>query len=536
MDNWQEVDDWQDIKVSSKILGHVSAGIYRSPAGAIKELVSNAFDAEATRVVITTNWPSFDVITCRDNGSGMTQEKFEQIMNKEIGNSPKRANTADGYTTNQGRPIIGLLGIGLLGVAQICHEFKVISHDKETQTAFRASIRLPDFPGEFPSEKVDDVSQDEAPEQLIDVGKFSIDPIVYEPDNAGTYVVVSDVRSAFAKKFRETSGKDRLPSKFSEFLKQIHHSRSVNAISDYWLMVWELTVACPVPYINAGPFDWEKIEAESEIKKQMIDLQQSLNRHQFEVVVDGLSLRKPNQYPLASPLTEKQEETTGKLFSVSEDLTVYGKSLKLSGYIYLQYCRAVEPMELRGLLVRIRNVAIGIYDPSLFAYPSVPTPRFNWISGEIYVNTGLEPALNIDRDSFNEMNPHFVKLKSIIHALLEKEILPEAARAQRRRTQGRNEDKQNEKQTNLQSLVHQELGDTYTLIPTNEKPLPLTIDTDTEIIFKNDQSTLLPKSKSKRDLIQGIAHAFEISMLAPEEKRREKFYQLLSELTKLGLL
>ena len=31
--------DWQEIKVSSKILGHISAGIYRSPAGAIKELV-----------------------------------------------------------------------------------------------------------------------------------------------------------------------------------------------------------------------------------------------------------------------------------------------------------------------------------------------------------------------------------------------------------------------------------------------------------------------------------------------------------------
>ena len=76
-----------------------------------------------------------------------------------------------------------------------------------------------------------------------------------------------------------------------------------------------------------------------------------------------LSLRKPNQYPLARPETEKQEQTIGKLFSVSEDVTVHGRSLKLSGYIYLQYNRAVEPMEIRGLLVRIRNIAIGVYDP-----------------------------------------------------------------------------------------------------------------------------------------------------------------------------
>ena len=61
---------WKDITVSSKIVGHISSGVYRSAGGALKELVSNAFDADATQVYITTNWPSFDVITCQDNGIG----------------------------------------------------------------------------------------------------------------------------------------------------------------------------------------------------------------------------------------------------------------------------------------------------------------------------------------------------------------------------------------------------------------------------------------------------------------------------------
>ena len=106
--------NWREIKVSSKILGHISAGIYRSPAGAIKELVSNAFDADATRVAITTNWPSFDIITCRDNGTGMTQQKFKEIMDREIGDSTKRvaANGDINDLTNLERPIIGWLGIG----------------------------------------------------------------------------------------------------------------------------------------------------------------------------------------------------------------------------------------------------------------------------------------------------------------------------------------------------------------------------------------------------------------------------------------
>ena len=528
------MDNWQKIKVSSKILGHISAGIYRSPAGAIKELVSNAFDADATRVAITTNWPSFDIITCRDNGSGMTQKKFERIMTREIGDSAKRVGTDEDAddVTNQGRPIIGWLGIGMLGIAQICHQFKVISHHKESETAFSASVRLVDFL----REEVSDISPDPVTPQRIDVGRFMIEPIDYDPDKAGTYVIASDMRSAFVRKFRETSGEDPLPSKFSEFLKRIHHTRSVKALSDYWQMVWELTVTCPVPYTDAGTFDWDKIEVEPELKKWLINLQKSLRAYQFKVVVDGLSLRKPNQYPLASPQRPKRERTTGRLFSVNKEVEVYGRSFKLSGYVYLQNSRAVEPMELRGLLVRIRNIAIGTYDPTLFTFPQIPAPRFNWLSGEIYVEGGLEFALNIDRDSFNEIHPHFVKLKEIIHNLLRDQVFPEAGRGQRERSQGMREDRENKKQETLKLLIRQELGDNYLLTSTDEKSFPLTIDTARNMIFKNDQSEFLPKSKRKQELIQLIAHAFEISMEAPEEKRREKFYQLLSEFVEFDLL
>ena len=530
------MDNWREIKVSSKIVGHISAGIYRSPAGAIKELVSNAFDADATRVAITTNWPSFDIITCRDNGSGMTQEKFQKIMTQEIGDSDKRVGTDENTDemTSLGRPMIGWLGIGMLGVAQICHEFNVISHHKESQEAFSARIRLMDFL----REKVSDISSNQVAEEPIDVGKFRVDKIQYEPDKAGTYVIASDIRSAFIKKFRETLGDNPLPlpSKFSAFLKEIHRARSVKTLSDYWQMVWELAVACPVPYIDEGPFDWDRIKAEPELKKRLIDLQQSLTTYQFEVVVDGLSLRKPNQYPLASLNRPTHEHATGKLFSVNTEVEVYGRPFKLSGYVYLQNGFAVEPMELRGLLVRIRNIAIGTYDQTLFEYPKIPAPPFYWISGEIYVEKGLEFALNIDRDSFNEIHPHFVKLKEIIHALLQKEVFPEANRGQSKRSEGMREDKENKKQETLKSLIHQELGANYVLTSTDEEPFPLTVDTSRNLIFENTQSKFLPKTKSKRELTQLIAHAFEISMLAPEEKRREEFYRVLLKFMNAGLL
>lgn len=428
--------DWQNIEVSSKIVGHISAGIYRSPAGALKELVSNAFDADATRVAITTNWPSFDIITCRDNGSGMTRETFERIMHMGIGDSTKRVTTEGkvSHVTTLGRPIVGWLGIGMLGIAQICHEFQVISHHQASQTAFRARVRLADFL----REKVQDISPNLGADP-ISVGQFQIESIDYEPDNAGTYVIAADMRSAFVRKFRETAGNDRLPSLFPAFLKKTHASRSAKTVSNYWQMVWELAVACPVPSVDTGPFDWEKIEVTPELKERLIHRQHALQAQQFAVVVDGLSLRKPNQYPLAYP-PSKCERTTGKLFDVNKEVMVYGRPLKMSGYVYLQNGAAVEPMELRGLLVRIRNVAIGTYDATLLNYPRLPNPRFNWLSGEIDVEAGLEFAMHIDRNGFNEMHPHFVRLQEVIHELLEAEVFPEADRAQKARAQAKREE------------------------------------------------------------------------------------------------
>ena len=528
---------WQNIEVSSKIVGHISAGIYRSPAGALKELVSNAFDADATRVAITTNWPSFDIITCRDNGSGMTQETFERIMRQGIGDSTKRV-AIDGRAadvTTLRRPIVGWLGIGMLGIAQICHGFKVISHHKASQTAFAAEIRLPDFP----REKVRDIPQEQFAEDSVQIGQFQIEHIAYDPDKAGTYVIASDLRSTFIKRFRETSTKIPIPTRFSAFLEKIHKARSAKAISDYWQMVWELTVACPVPYVDAGPFgDWDKVdEVTPEAQKRIITLQRSLSDYQFEVVVDGLSLRKPNQYPLASPQS-KREVTTGSVFTLDREMKVYGgRTLKLSGYIYLQNSCAVEPMELRGLLVRIRNIAIGSYDATLFNYPKIPSPRFNWISGEIYVEEGLESALNIDRASFNEMDSHFVRLRNIIHDLLNSEIFPEAERGQKKLSQERKKTEEVEKRAILTTLVRRKLGSEYVLTSTNEQPFPVTVDTDDGVIIENDQSAFLLNSRgNKRDLIKRIAYAFEISMQVPEEERRETFYKTLSEFVKSGLL
>ena len=75
------------IKVHEKALAHLSRGLYRSPASALRELVSNAWDANATEVRIDTGVPTFSQVSVRDNGDGFTEEDFVRLMEGGIGNS-----------------------------------------------------------------------------------------------------------------------------------------------------------------------------------------------------------------------------------------------------------------------------------------------------------------------------------------------------------------------------------------------------------------------------------------------------------------
>jgi HSP90 family molecular chaperone len=111
------------INASARIIADISSGIYRTPANALKELVSNAWDADAPEVVINTGYPRFDLVTCSDTGLGMTTNEFRKYM-RHIGGSFKRIG---GDTTPSGRPIIGKIGIGILAIAQICDRFGSVS-------------------------------------------------------------------------------------------------------------------------------------------------------------------------------------------------------------------------------------------------------------------------------------------------------------------------------------------------------------------------------------------------------------------------
>lgn len=138
------------LTTDESILARITDGIYRQPASALRELISNAYDADATEVTILTDAPRFKEISIRDNGIGLSPEVLEHLI-WHIGGSAKRthegqalhiANDTDPERTPGGRKMIGKMGIGLFSVAQFTRHFLIITKTRGQRFRLIADITL----------------------------------------------------------------------------------------------------------------------------------------------------------------------------------------------------------------------------------------------------------------------------------------------------------------------------------------------------------------------------------------------------------
>jgi hypothetical protein len=426
----------EPIYVSRKILADVGRGIYRSPANALKELVSNAFDACATSVKITTNSPYFDVFTCEDDGGGISLEEFKEHF-KRIGSSTKRRGGLERQKCAEigiARPIIGKIGIGLLAVSQICNRFTVVSKERGKDFYFRATVDLAQF------------DKDESylsGENAIKLGEYDLQcPIEVPAEDTGrsyTIIVMESLKDGFRRtlqaqfekqivKLTEYASENRT---FADFLRQVSGRPDVRTLSPYDCMLWELGVLCPVEYLKSGDVVFPNQSISADIRR--------LKDYRFSVSVDGVKMAKSICIFRDPELAYDRGDC--KVYTLPAfDEDVEGETLKFHGYLYSQR-RKITPTELQGVLIRIRDVGVGGYDRHLLRYPREEGPIFGMISGEVFVEQGLENALNIDRNSFNETHPHFQRLRSEIHKFVKDEVVQDIrARSQRRRQTEQAED------------------------------------------------------------------------------------------------
>jgi hypothetical protein len=467
-------DTWKPIVLSAKVFGHLSQGLYRTPAGAIKELVSNAYDADATLVRVHTGFPRFETFSCQDNGTGMSRTEFERLMNRGIGSSYKRV-APDAVSATHHRPLVGRLGLGILALAQICTRFDIVAHHSESQTAFRATIQFP----AYTRQEMDRLAQrarQAGEHAAVQGGQYILRDETFDRAKAGVRVFTKYLRESFRKRMRSTL--TRLASRakgdsiepyrtFEHFVEAVYGktaaTASLNLLSDYDQLLFGIALAPPLPLMG---------KRNVAVHLPLIAARQErLRQFAFSVEVDNIEILNPvslpsdrerhtaamcdvgsaTEYPfdvVDGSVTEHRTVTRRNVQVKGSDLRyhlweleyacddVAGSALAFSGYLFQQTGR-LYPRDIQGVLIRIDDVAIGRYDNSMLTYPYAEGPRYSMVSSELRVHRGFEDALNIDRDSFNELHPHYMRVQAYVHGLLGKLVFPETWGEEKQRNKAR---------------------------------------------------------------------------------------------------
>jgi len=304
-----------ELATSQRIIARVTDGIYREPWAAFRELIANAYDADATRVVIETGAPDFEQVIVRDNGLGMTPETVAYIL-KSIGGSSKRTSSgkrlhtvseADSNLSPGGRPLIGKIGIGLFAVAQLTQHFQIITKSADSDIRTSATVKLRTHDEERRSDG------DEEEYVAGDVSIKSERVPASEKDTHGTSIVLYALRPEIRRILQSrqrwltahSEGPDGKPvreapiyhigalerqipgyddgidanlpwssrqdplAKFEALLQAASDvsdwSRApanLEHFDEYLRLMWRLSLSLPLEYINRHPFD---IEANSEL-------------------------------------------------------------------------------------------------------------------------------------------------------------------------------------------------------------------------------------------------------------------------------
>lgn len=183
------------LMTDERVFARITDGIYRDPASALRELIANAYDADATEVRVETDYPRFNKISVRDNGKGLTKETLAHVI-CHIGGSLKRTkegqkhqiSSEDDVTKSKaGRPLIGKLGIGLFSVSQITHHIVIISKVAGSNKRIYCDILL------MPQSEA--ILEKEEDQQFV-TGEVSIKFVDADDlDSQGTEIILLDLRS-----------------------------------------------------------------------------------------------------------------------------------------------------------------------------------------------------------------------------------------------------------------------------------------------------------------------------------------------------
>ena len=479
------------LRTDERVLARITEGIYRQPSSALRELISNAYDADATKVTILTDAPRFAKVIVRDNGIGLEPETLENLI-EHIGASPKHSKLGmkigvtdprNSSRSNGGRKLIGQMGIGLFSVAQLTRHFQIITKTNGADFRTVADITL-------------NMQADGNEQPKFDAGHARIwTESAADKKSHGTEIILLDLRTttrdelASRERWKQLDTQDQAGNEMTMVRPKYHVGRVsssdvdrlhippqlpwknndkprerfrklVQAVFDevgttqshpslevcfdkYLQLLWTLSLAAPVDYVEKHPFDLSpdgklrffELSNESRGQASEINLKkdESLrdrleykapNRKSsdnFSVFVDGVQLLRPLRFSNL-PSTDNKIDTplmfVGKYVPDLRKLPEALSGGPLSFEAYLLWTPLVVPTQHRGVLIRIGDASGTPFDPHFMGYQVSEQQRLRQLTAEIFIQHGLDHAINIDRESFNFSHPHYQLIVKWLHGAI----------------------------------------------------------------------------------------------------------------------
>lgn len=417
------------IRASIKIIRHISAGIYRNPANAMKELIINAFDVGAKRVGVALDGPTqISKIEISDDGQGMTENDM-LFSFQHVGTSLKTLDP-NKFPQLYERPLVGQFGIGLFAAAHASKRIKIETTPKGQDYTLEIELDLqPFFDFEKQMETLEEFTYGNVRYTKKDKAnresgtKLTLSRKGEEPESKRFWDHINRQGKGF---FRgEQLGRESSKELFERFMEWLDSERSPFTVSDlrgYEEFLWTLGLLLPIQYVADGPIRTtflRKLKTEHDPVANIVErLKQRLRSYNFHVLVDGVELKRPILLPTnASEFEEQLSVGDWKVYPINFKT----KAAEAEGYLFHQPYR-VRPVELRGIFRRLHNVGIGQYDSTFFSKARKNPVIEYQVSGELFLESGFDDALNLDRGGIIETDASYMALTdTLARALAESE-------------------------------------------------------------------------------------------------------------------